>query len=233
MLANHSLRGLQPAVRRAQGQVPGVSQCIRNRSMRLKTRSVNLLALALTVLTATTVILPFAARAQGSSTPLAAQPLPPEVSPTGDIPDTQVFIDYNAPLGFSVKVPEGWSRRVAGDGVTFTSAYDALAVQLSQAAAPPSLASVKQNQAAALEKSPAAVRITKIAAIDLPAGPAFLISFGSNSEPNGVTGKAIRLENDQYLFWKGGRLATLTLSAPFGTDNVDQWRMMARSFQWR
>ena len=201
--------------------------------MRLKTRSTNLLAVALTVLTAATFILPVASQAQESGIQLAAQPLPPEPSPTGDIPDTQVFIDFNSPLGFSVKVPEGWSRRVVGDGVTFTSTYDALAVQLSQAAAPPSLASVKQNQVAALEKSPAAVRLTKITAMDLPAGPAILISFSSNSEPNAVTGKAIRLENDQYLFWKDARLATLTLSAPFGADNVDQWRMMSRSFQWR
>ena len=60
-----------------------------------------------------------------------------------------------------------------------------------------------------------------------------LISFASNSEPNSVTGKAIRLESDQYLIWKDGRVATLTLSAPFGADNADQWRLMARSFRWQ
>ncbi len=190
-----------------------------------------LLALALTGLGA---IVPVTSRAQNNA-PLAVKPipLPPEPHPPGDIPDTQVFVDYHSPLGFSIKMPEGWSRRLAPDGVTFTSTYGGLAVQVSQAATAPTLASVKQNQAASLKKSPAAVRITKIVAVHLPTGPAVLISFSSNSEPNPVTGKAIRLENDQYLIWKNGRLVTLTLSAPFGADNVDQWQLMARSFRWR
>ena len=114
----------------------------------------------------------------------------------------------------------------------FTSTYSGVSVEISHAALAPTLASVKAQQVAALEASPAAVRVTKVAAVELPAGHAILISFGSNTEPNAVTGKAIRLENDRYLLWKGGRLATLTLSAPYGADNVDQWQMMARSFQW-
>lgn len=199
--------------------------------MRVKASRMIVLALALTSAGA---ILPIASRAQ-SDIPLVVKPipLPPEPHPPGDIPDTQVFVDYRSPLGFSIKVPEGWSRRVAPDGVTFTSTYDGLAVQLGRAANAPSVASVKRDQAAKLEKSPAAVRVTKIVAVRLRAGPAVLISFSSNSEPNPVTGKAIRLENDRYLIWNKGRLATLTLSAPFGADNADQWRLMARSFQWR
>jgi hypothetical protein len=47
-----------------------------------------------------------------------------------------------------------------------------------------------------------------------------------------VTNKAIRLENERYFFWKGGKLATLTLSAPYGADNADQWLLMAKSFRW-
>ena len=35
------------------------------------------------------------------------------------------------------------------------------------------------------------------------------------------------------LFWKDGKLATLRLYAPYGADNVDQWRLMSRSFRWR
>ena len=166
--------------------------------------------------------------------PLRAQvPLPPEKNPPGDIPDTQVFVQYRSPLGFSLKVPEGWSRRDAPDGASFTSAYDGVAVRVARAAARPTAASVRREQAAALEKSPAAVRVTKIAQVKLPAGPAVRIAFASNSQPNAVTGKAIRLENEQYLFWKDGRLATLTLYAPYGADNADQWRLMARSFRWR
>ena len=50
----------------------------------------------------------------------------------------------------------------------------------------------------------------------LPAGNAVRISYGSNSEPNPVTNKAIRLENDRYYFWKDGKLVSLDLSAPCG-----------------
>ncbi len=178
------------------------------------------------VLASASLIVPVAAHAQ-------AAPLPPEKHPPGDIPDTQVFVNHRSPLGFTLKVPEGWARRVTPDGVSFTSAYDGVAVSVTRVAAAPSVESVKPEQAAALRRAPAAVRIAKIAAVSLPAGPAVLISYSSNSEPNPVTGKAIRLENEQYLFWKDGKLATLTLYAPYGADNVDQWRLMSRSFRWR
>jgi hypothetical protein len=67
----------------------------------------------------------------------------------------------------------------------------------------------------------------------LPAGPAFVVTYGSNSDPNPVTNKAIRLDNASYYFWKAGRLAIVTFSAPAGADNADQWQLMARSFAWR
>ena len=171
---------------------------------------------------------------QPSVAPLAAKPvpLPPLRHPPGDIPDTQIFVQYRSPLGFSLKVPEGWARRAMPEGATFSSVYDSVTVQVFVAPAAPSVASARTDEVAALEASPAAVRIGKVASVDLPSGHAVLISFSSSSEPNPVTGKAIRLENDRYLIWKSGRLATLTLSAPFGADNVDQWRLMSRSFQW-
>jgi len=47
-----------------------------------------------------------------------------------------------------------------------------------------------------------------------------------------VTNKQVRLENNRYLFFHNGQLATLTLSAPVGADNVDQWARIAGSFKW-
>ena len=60
-----------------------------------------------------------------------------------------------------------------------------------------------------------------------------LIDYASNSEPDAVTGKQIRLENQTYLFFKDGKVASLTMWAPFGADNADQWNLMARSFRWQ
>jgi hypothetical protein len=59
-----------------------------------------------------------------------------------------------------------------------------------------------------------------------------LIVYTSNSDPNAVTDKQIRLENNRYLFYRAGHEAALTLSAPAGADNVDQWQLMANSFRW-
>ena len=70
-------------------------------------------------------------------------------------------------------------------------------------------------------------------AAKLPAGPAVLVSYGSNSDPNPVTNKAIRLENDRYYFWKDEKLVAVDFSEAAGADNADQWDMMAKSFRWR
>ena len=50
----------------------------------------------------------------------------------------------------------------------------------------------------------------------LPAGPAVLIVYTSNSDPNAATDKQIRLENNRYLFYRTGHEAALTFSAPAG-----------------
>ena len=174
------------------------------------------------------------AGAQAPATPLSTKPvpLPAMPNPPGDIPDSQVFIDYHSPLGFSMKVPEGWAKRTSADGASFSDRYNAIEVSATPAQAAPTQASVRQNQAAALLDSPAAVTVSKVEAVRMPAGPAVRIAYASNSAANPVTGKAIRLEDERYLFWNKGRLATLTLSAPFGADNVDQWRLISRSFRW-
>jgi hypothetical protein len=68
--------------------------------------------------------------------------------------------------------------------------------------------------------------------VALPGGKAVLIKYTSNSQPNAVTNKQVRLENEAYVFFKNGKTATLTLWAPQGADNVDQWQRMAKSFRW-
>lgn len=173
------------------------------------------------------------AMAQQKPLPAAEQPVKPEKNPPGDIPDNQVFIDYASPLGFSVKVPEGWARQDLPDGVSFADKYGR--ISMSQTAAPKMLSveEAKQTLVSGLEKSSRAVTVAAVKPVRLPAGPAIRISYGSNSDPNPVTNKAIRLENDRYYFWKDGKLVSVNFSAPAGADNADQWGMMARSFRWR
>jgi hypothetical protein len=69
--------------------------------------------------------------------------------------------------------------------------------------------------------------------VKLKSGPAVVIAYASNSDPNPVTNKQIRLEREGYLMFKNGTLVSLDLSAPLGADNVDQWKLMSNSFQWQ
>jgi hypothetical protein len=163
----------------------------------------------------------------------AERPLKPEKNPPGDIPDNQVFIQYSSPRGFSFKVPEGWARKDLSDGAAFVDKYGVITVTQSEAASAPDAAAARQTLVPELEKGARAVTVKKIRSVKLPAGPAVLISYDSNSVPNPVTNKAIRLENDRYYLWKDGKLVSLNFSAPAGADNADQWDMMAKSFRWR
>jgi hypothetical protein len=164
---------------------------------------------------------------------ISERPVAPEKNPPGDIPDDQVFIEYRSPLGFKIKVPEGWARRETSDGVTFSDKYNTIALLMSQRADALTVTSVKQKDVDELEKMGKAVRVTAVKSVKLPSGAAIVVSYSSNSEPNPVTDKAIREENERYFLWQNGKLVTLTLSAPLGADNADQWDLMAKSFKWQ
>ena len=156
----------------------------------------------------------------------------PEKNPPGDIPDSQVFVIYAAEK-YALKVPEGWARTAAGANVSFASKLDGVSVTLTPAATAPTLDWVIAQYVPDLVKAGRAVKITGVSAETLPGGPAIRIDYSSNSDPNPVTTKQIRLENARFLFFKSGMLAALDLYAPLGADNVDQWQLMSRSFVWR
>ena len=118
------------------------------------------------------------------------------------------------------------------DGAHFADKYDSVDISVAPAASAPTPERVGKEEAVILAKSGRAVRISAIRRVTLPAGPAVLIVYTSNSEPNAVTDKQIRLENNRYLFFREGREAALSLSAPAGADNADQWQLMANSFRW-
>lgn len=151
----------------------------------------------------------------------------------GDIPDTQAFVTYSsAPGRYQLKAPEGWARTVNGKGVSFIDKLDGVEVSITDASASPTAKSVSTNQAVVLEQTGKAVRDVCVQDVRLTTGSAVLIVYTSDSAANSVTGKQVRLENNAYLFFKNGKLATLTFSAPLGADNVDQWKLMSLSFSW-
>lgn len=196
--------------------------------MHQRPKLATLLAILVVALTATAL-----AQSGGAIKP-NQKPLPPETHPPGDIPDTQAFIPFTDNAGFHLVVPEGWAQRTSAGGkrATFTHNYDGVSVTVSNINTAPSVATIKANQVAALEKNGLAVRVTSVQAVTLPSGPAVRVVYASNSAPNPVTNKQIRLEDNRYYYYRGGKLVALTLWAPYGSDNVDQWRRMSRSFGW-
>ena len=169
----------------------------------------------------------------GTTSTQSPPPIAAEKNPPGDIPDNQAFVEYRSPLGFSIKVPEGWARREQPNDVSFSDKYNRVQVAVSAHPSAPTIASVKANEVGALERSPKAIRLVSVTQLALPAGAVVVAHYGANSDVNPVTNKAIRLDNASYYFWREGKLAVLTLSAPAGADNVDQWQLMAKSFAWR
>jgi hypothetical protein len=161
----------------------------------------------------------------------------PEVNPPGDIPDSQAFVKFtNATGGYQLEVPEGWSQKAAppeySSDVTFVHNYDGVSVHIASAAAAPTAASVQANEVKQIQAHVHAVTVSKVSEVTLPAGKAVLIRYTSNSDPNVVTNKQVRLENVTYVFYRNGKEAMLTMWAPLGADNVDQWNRMANSYRW-
>lgn len=180
---------------------------------------------------------PTAQQPPAGEQPLATppeQPVEPEHNPPGDIPDTQVFITYaNEPGMYSIKAPEGWARTETGGDVKFVDKFDGEQVAVSQASAEPTVESIKAEQVSALEKTGRAVNVTDVQSKQMPDGlTAICVKFTSNSEPDPVTNKQVRLENETYYYYAPGMLAALTLWAPQGADNVDQWKLISESFAW-
>jgi len=161
----------------------------------------------------------------------------PEVNSPGDIPDSQAFVKFtNSTGGYELQAPEGWSRRAAppeySSDVTFVHNYDGVSVHVASASAPPTVASVQANEVKQIEAHVRGVKITGVSEVTLTGGKTVLVRYQSNSDPEAVTNKQVRLENVTYIFYKNGRVAMLTMWAPLGADNVDQWNLMADGFRW-
>jgi hypothetical protein len=150
---------------------------------------------------------------------------PAEASPppgTGDIPDTQAFVRYDG-SGYSILVPEGWSRTRSRSAVTFVWNEDAVTVWTSAPGETTTLLDRRYRDARGGN-----TRRTTIAG-----SPVTIVSSTSYSKPNPVTGKVLRLQVQAYLFSKNDRRTLLLLSAPAAADNVDQWKKISESFRWK
>ena len=117
--------------------------------------------------------------------------------------------------GYALKVPEGWARTVHGSDVLFSDVlfndkFDGVSVTVPSRS--DTFASIKAGARAGSE--------FKMKDVALPAGHAVEVTYSSNSEPDQVTGKKLRLVNEAVIFEHGAQHATLRVWAPLGADNV-------------
>lgn len=157
-----------------------------------------------------------------------------EVSPAGDIPDTQVFVTYRPTgQGFSVKVPEGWSRTTRGAVTMFTDKLNTVEMQRMDQPQPPTATTVKNVDMPKLAKSEKHFQPGSVTSVRRAAGSAVLLTYQADGSPDAVTAKVRRLAVERYTFWRNGRAVILTLSGPEGADNVDPWKTVTNSFSWQ
>ena len=192
-----------------------------------KTLGAIALASALTILAACGDSSGTSARSHSTPTSVAG-----EVSPAGDIPDTQTYVPYSSPTGaYSITVPEGWARSGTGDSATFTDKYNSIRIDRASAAASPTPLSAEANDIPRL-RADGATNISGARTVRRKAGRAVRITYVAKSPPDPTTGKTAPLAVERYQFWKNANLVTLTLAGAQGSDNVDPWRTVTDSFAW-
>jgi hypothetical protein len=169
----------------------------------------------------------------GNQASTAPKPSAPEVSPSGDIPDTQAYVPFSPPGGgFTVKVPEGWSRTTSGGSITFTDKLNSITVTTAAAQAPPTVRDARQTELPKLAGSVKGFRPGTVTTVSRSAGSVVRLTYLADAAPNPVTGKAGKDAVERYVFFHKGKDVVLTLSGPKGADNVDPWKIVTDSLRW-
>ncbi|MEU2624369.1 hypothetical protein ABZ642_40745 [Streptomyces sp. NPDC007157] len=166
-----------------------------------------------------------------------SRPAPTESNPPGDIPDNQVYVLYRpasgAFTGFTVKIPEGWSRTVQGNATAFTDKLNTVRITTAAAAAAPTAGSVANTVVPPLRSQVTQFAEPKVSEVNRHAGRVVLLTYQGDSARDPVTGKVVRDAFERYAFFRAGHEVDLTLSGPVKADNVDPWRIVSDSFTWR
>jgi hypothetical protein len=167
-----------------------------------------------------------------AQTNAAQTPSAKETNPSGDISDSQVYVPYTAPGGFTVKVPEGWARAPEGAATVFTDKLNTVRVEAQSAPTAPTVASARSQELPKIKSTAHGFSAGDVTAVQRKAGQAIRITYRADSAPNPVTGKTVADAVERYEFWKNGQEVVLTLSGPTGADNVDPWRIVTDSLRW-
>jgi hypothetical protein len=151
---------------------------------------------------------------------------------TGDIPDNQVYVVFtNTRAGYSIKYPEGWAQSGSGKRVTIYDKNNLVRIVV-QPGSEPTAAQVSA-ELRALKATTPSLRFQSPQRVEISGKAAIKVVYTTESSPNPVTNKRVRLTVDRYYLAQGGKRAVIDLGTPVGVDNVDGYLLMVQSFRWR
>jgi hypothetical protein len=129
-----------------------------------------------------------------------------------------------------MRYPEGWTQSGSGPNVTFHDKNNVVHVVISRGSAP-TVASVTA-QLKALKRISPTLTFKTPKTFPLGSTTAIRTVYTTESAPDPVTNRRVKLIVDRYEFVSRGRVATVDLGTPVGVDNVDAYRRMITSFRW-
>jgi hypothetical protein len=142
------------------------------------------------------------------------------------------YVIYVSRVGhFQIDVPQGWPRIESADTVTFSGKGDGESVRFASGAC--ASGDPRVELAGAVMHAGDFVANVRIEPIALPAGPAYRAEYETSATAPGAEDARAHVAAHGYLLRHSGRCALITLWASFGTQDVDQWQRVARSFRWR
>jgi hypothetical protein len=206
----------------------------------MRRRPIAAAAAGLVLLTGTAVACSSSSGSAGSSSapPSSSSPSSPpapahETNPPGDIPDTQVYVPWSpSGGGFTVKVPEGWSRTTQGSATVFADKFNSVRIESLTAAKAPTTQSVRSTDIPAIQGKSTGFALRQVTVVQRKGGSPVMAEYIADSAPDQVTGKSVQLDVQRYAFFKSGKEVVLTLSGAVNADNVDPWKTVTDSFRW-
>lgn len=164
--------------------------------------------------------------------PESSVPSEAQSAATGDIPDNQMFLTYEAHAdGYAIRYPEGWTRKGSGANVTFQDKANVIKVLIARGPPPSSVEVIAS--VAKLKRSDPSVHGGDARRLIVAGAPVVKLTYTRLSSPDPVTGKRLPLTIDRYEYAHGGKVAIIDLGTPVGVDNVDAYRMISETFKWR
>jgi hypothetical protein len=167
----------------------------------------------------------------GSSSASSASASEAASASQGDIPDNQQFLSFkNRGGGYLISYPEGWARSGNGADVTFQDKSNTIAIKVASGSQPTpasTAAALKQEATTDPCLTPGQPQATS-------AGPnqVIKVTYTTQGQKSPVTGQRPKITVDRYVYFRGGKVATVDLATPVGVDNVDAYRMISESFRW-